>query len=543
MPRKPLATVLLHWSLFVVLVIAFVTGLRIAADTPGSSAAALAWLLPQGEVLLWHRWSGLLMPTVTVGYLVLLGVSNGFRRFRWSRARGVVQRIDLLLYAVALALLLLLLLTGLLQYTRPFVVPMPTLEALHRAAAWGLPLFLVGHIAVQLLLGGWRRLLSIFLPKAVLLSAALLAVGISGLALGAAWWLDRQSERLEIRSTATPPRLDGEANDPVWQQARPLHLLTANGANFPNGQSRVTVRAARDSERAYFLFEWEDPTRSQKHLPLVKSEQGWRVKQSALLKADENRYYEDKFAVMLARDRLAALASIHLGERPLADRPGPANGRGLHYTRDGSVIDVWHWKSVRNNPLRQADDNHFGPPADSYLPLLEDGASLKSAQQRAPQRYTGGYRKDPPMTWDGYGMNWEYFSEESMLPRRLPDDPRDIAHLQQADLSPENSDQGEWWQEWNDTQPYLSERDQLPIGTVLPMVLIKKQLGGDRGQVAARGVWTDGVWRLEMSRALQTGSANDVEIADGIYLWVAAFDHSQTRHTYHWRPVQLHFLD
>jgi len=62
---------------------------------------------------------------------------------------------------------------------------------------------------------------------------------------------------------------------------------------------------------------------------------------------------------------------------------------------------------------------------------------------------------------------------------------------------------------------------------------------GDRGDVAAVGAWCKGWWRLEVRRELETGSRFDVAIADGTYLWVAVFDHTQTRHSQHLHPVRL----
>jgi hypothetical protein len=40
-------------------------------------------------------------------------------------------------------------------------------------------------------------------------------------------------------------------------------------------------------------------------------------------------------------------------------------------------------------------------------------------------------------------------------------------------------------------------------------------------------------------RELETGSRFDVAIADGTYLWVAVFDHTQTRHSQHLHPVRI----
>jgi len=51
--------------------------------------------------------------------------------------------------------------------------------------------------------------------------------------------------------------------------------------------------------------------------------------------------------------------------------------------------------------------------------------------------------------------------------------------------------------------------------------------------------WQDGWWRMEVRRRLDTGSALDVAIGDGTYLWVSVFDHTQTRHSFHLRPLQL----
>jgi hypothetical protein len=44
-----------------------------------------------------------------------------------------------------------------------------------------------------------------------------------------------------------------------------------------------------------------------------------------------------------------------------------------------------------------------------------------------------------------------------------------------------------------------------------------------------------------MARSLKTGSKYDKDFVPGkdLYMWVAAFDHVQTRHTRHPRPVRV----
>jgi hypothetical protein len=290
----------------------------------------------------------------------------------------------------------------------------------------------------------------------------------------------------------------------------------------------VRIRAVHDDRFVYALIEWPDSTRSQKHLPLVKTARGWRVKQNEYDIQDEDDYYEDKLGVMLSRSPLAAGAgSAHMGPRPLADRPAPAGGRGLHYTADGSILDVWHWKSVRtgSSAMGQVDDNYFGGP---------------KAPGKPGDRYTGGYSQDPH-TGGGFRQNWERFDADLVTPLRLPQDPAILARLGRVNMDPRASDDGDFYLLMEETVPYSTELDIFPVGTVLPSVLVEGPFAGDRGDVQARGLWRDGWWHLELRRALDTGSPKDVPLSQEqpTFLWVSVFDHAQTRHSWHLRPLEV----
>jgi len=535
--RTDFATVIIHWIVVILFVASFVTGIRIAADAPDATwSQALAAYTLQGEVIVWHLWSAWGLAGIAVAYVVFMivarlgarivldrsrvrALSTGDRRTRW-------QSINILVYWLAFALLAVAIATGTAIYF-DLSGESQLLLTIHRIAAWSLVAYVAVHVAAQWMMTGVRGLLKILTPRLAFVVPALVAL-VAAVATAAAVF---QGDTLAIRSlhvarTSVPPRLDGIPGDFSWVAAEPVVFQTIRGQNLPNESVAVTVWAVHDGETAFFLFEWPDTTRSQKHLPPQKTEKGWRVIQTDFARSDEDAYYEDKFAVMLSNSsRFGALKSTHLGPRPLSDKPGPAGGRGLHYTENGSLLDVWHWKSVRTGPLGQIDDNFFGPPL--------------APPEKAGARYTAGYSKDPK-TGGGFAMNWESFSEDLVVPRWLPKDPAVLGRMAKVELDPAASDAGDWWIPEDLLVPYAAELDaKYPVGTVMPSVVISRPFQGNRGDVAAVANWQKGHWRLEVARKLDTGSSYDVPIQNGVFLWVAVFDNTQTRHSLHLHPARL----
>src|SRR6185437_2796679 len=113
-------------------------------------------------------------------------------------------------------------------------------------------------------------------------------------------WLAVDTLHIHRIASGDAPVLDGDTSDPVWRSARPFSLMTDQGDNFDGrGESRVEIRAVHDDAWAYFLFTWEDPTRSLKQLPLIKKIDGWHVLHDGYERGDEVAFSEDKFAVLL----------------------------------------------------------------------------------------------------------------------------------------------------------------------------------------------------------------------------------------------------
>jgi hypothetical protein len=366
------------------------------------------------------------------------------------------------------------------------------------------------------------------------------AIAITGAsAVVAADWLAVDSIQVHRIAAADAPILDGDTSDPVWRSIQPFSLMTNQGGNLDGkGESHVTIRAVHDGTWAYFLFTWEDPTRSLKQLPLIKQIDGWHLLHDGYERGDEQAFNEDKFAVLLTTMDvdLAGDRTFHASPQPVPGAPATMTGRGLHFTTTAGVYaDVWQWKATSGGSTGWMDDDHIGPPLEP-TPMQVNNA--------VP--YRGGFAPDPGTA--NYSNNFERPAEGAendaiVRPRRLPRDlAATLSRMGQLSLDPNvgEGDGARWFMTEAETMPYSQEVDRLiPIGTVIPGVIIAGEFSGDRADVRCAARWASGHWALEVARRLNTGSEFDVPIKTGVFMRVAAFDHSQIRHTRHVRPIRL----
>ena len=550
--RSDICTFSLHWILVFCVIISLFTGLHIAYDYHDSVTGVFAfWLSPlfvEGAVIEWHVWSSWFLTFIAIAYAVFIWWSQESIRIRldhsiWSRIERAWSSgrlwsdvsawfaLNVIVYQIAFILIGLMALTGWMLYVgQTFGLGYDTVTTIHGLLSYSFVIYIIVHVLAQLKIGAFWK---IFRPNLRHAVAATVAVVAAGTAVSAAYVFDRSDfSELTIAQIDLPPTVDGNANDAVWRKAVERTIHTHRGINLPDGEVPVQVAALHDEKRVYFKFRWPDPQRSQKHLPLVKHDDGWRVLQSEFEVNDEDHFYEDKFAVVIATKPTLGSGTVHLGQGLIPGPHRPTN-RGMHYTDDGSLADMWHWKSVRTGSMSPGlmDDNFFGPP----LPSKKDGA-----------RYTGGYGKDPKES-GGYSLNWTKVDETKALndtivhPNCVPADWGQFQHIVEADLDPNVGDVGAWFMHEDDCIPYDPAKDDLPAGTILPAVIVKGSFIGDRGDVHAEAEWKDGYWTMEASRALDTGSEYDVAInrERDTYLWVSVFNHTQTRHSQHLHPLHL----
>lgn len=582
---------ILHWGAVALLVTSLLTGLRIGADAPGRSwLQAISGILPGGDVWPFHVWSGIGLAIVTLSYGLYVrksGLSNHVALDR-NRIAGIAQKgrarwvsVHILLVWLVYGMTLAQLVTGTMLYLGRG----GTFVTVHYIVALAFLAFPIVHVAIQAGIGGLRQILRIFRPEPfapeaarsdfteMLLDAYLkqgakpqagkpvarkeparedaaataylhpaATVGAVALVLAAvALPLDRGSEsRLAIAQApdGTAPAIDGDLSDPVWKEAAPVSVKTMQGVNFADGTggSTVDVQAVHDGKHVYFAFTWDDPTRSLKHLPLIKKEDGWHLVHEQYDIEDEDNYYEDKLGVMFSRSREPGGGTAHLGKQPLKGMPAAYGGRGLHYTTDGSMADVWHWKASRGGMLGYVDDNFFGAPKKP-----------KPEEAEGKARYKAGYATDEGKAF--YKNNFKHEPAGGYAGQvKLEKLPKDLAAVTKAmghvdlDVTVSEDEGAKWWMTENETVPYSPELDKaIPVGTVIPGVLIAGKYEGDRADVKGAARWAAGRWTLEAVRLIDTGNKGDLPFENGLAMWVSPFDHSQTRHTRHMRPIILEF--
>ncbi len=551
-PRTDVGTLVLHWVTAIAFTVSLFTGIRTAGDALHAPVAKwLAPILPQGEIWTWHFVAGMTLFFCGSAYLLYMWRSGLAQRNALKKTRVLAMQapskmkwgaVNVALHWFVYALVVFLTATGVMLYLGyggwwVYV---------HSTAAFiGLGYIFV-HVVTHYLYGGWWQVFRVFRPAHLVITRAVrpkpVLIGVLvGLATVAALagidWTTR--ETLVMKRVERGPDLARLLDDPVWASARPVFVHTQQGINLGGtGESLVEIRAVNDGTNAYFAFRWEDPSRSVRRVPMIKQADGWHHLADNPYIDDVTTFYEDKFAVIFSPTAVFGAGGVaHFGPKPLADYPGSRNGRGLHYT-DGTIIDMWQWKPSRGGLLGHVDDMFIGPPTQ---PTPE-----QASQQL---RYQGGYWGDPGNAYYVYNFDLlrpsEYKAGQPVGVKRLP---KDLAATVKAmghwDPDPNGSvdDGSHWWMLESESVPYSKEEDaKIPVGTIIPGVVSMGEYTGDRNDVKGSAHWADGHWTLVTSRALRTGSKYDQDFVPGrdLYIWVSVFDHTQTRHTRHVRPVRL----
>lgn len=552
-----------HWAMVALLVVNILTGARLGwaymnsplGGAEGTWASILDSIAPEGLMLEWHVWSSWALAGVVGLYVIYLLKTKESRRLRLQKSDfaavwGSLKRRDFLrnkfalwsanviVYWLAFVFLAITFITGIAMYQLEWGVDQKlggygTQRLLHGIFAYAFIPYMIVHALLEWMFGTfWSIFKATFYAKR--LKAGVLGLVVATSLFGGLFLFNGRPRELvaERITAAEAPVLDGNPSDPAWAKAGSISVTTVKGVNLDDGHVDIHVKALHDAERVYFRLQWKDPNVSGMRYPLKKTEGGWKVLGSGFEGNDEVTYYEDKLSMYITDvPNGSCSATCHLGQDPMD--VGRKATWGLHYTTEGETGDIWHWKYVRTNSMNSdkpgvpghADDMYFGPPQ----------------APKEGKRYTGGYFDDPQP-----GGGYKYVHDKTNKDAKLADQFVKLKYLPKVlttatDNDPMAHHTGKWWLLKDEVIPYSEEADKaIPVGTHIPNIYVEP-FQGDRAHVLAKAVWNDGVWTLELSRALDTGSKYDVafKAERPVYITIAVYQNVQTRHSEQLKPFRF----
>lgn len=333
------------------------------------------------------------------------------------------------------------------------------------------------------------------------LLAALMAAGAGAAAA---------DDTLVAAKVAQPPKLAAGAGDSAWGKAKPLAVKLDGGANFKNGSTTATLKAVYSGDMLYLLVQYSDPTQSVRRSPYVKQKDGsWvKLKDPDDKGGDNNKYYEDKFALIWninnsikGFEQAGCMVACHAGE------PGKPFGN-KYAASEGELGDIWHLKTIRTGYIGQADDQYLD--------------HTRFDKDKAPE----AGRKSDPKTGGGYN--------DIKLVNGKPE-------FMNKNGIAANRKGGKYYLKEDEKAPF--DDSKFKAGDEVASIMVAP-FTGDRGDIAAAIKWSNGKWTAVLSRKLVTGSKYDVQFdkLDSTYLFgMAAFDNAQVRHAFQTGALKLKF--
>ena len=318
-------------------------------------------------------------------------------------------------------------------------------------------------------------------------------------------------ETLVSTRAGSPIVLDGMA-DKAWDKAEAITVTLEELPYEPNNgyegmrETDVSVKSLYDDNYVYFLITYNDPTKSLERFPWVKQEDGsWKKLANKDDTGHDNTYYEDKFAMFwdISTEGFEAegcMIACHL------DEPGDTSAGRKYTAADGETIDMWHAKYVRSLPMGMFDDQFVDHTTD---PKKNKNWGRKGDTGKGGYKNNDNSAKSAPAFMNLNGTEDDkYF----VIPSKKV--------------------------------PFV---DTFKEGDVVPGISIQPMMGG-RADILSRNHHENGMWTLEVMRALKTEGENaetqDVQFTDmgkAYPFGIAVFDNSQINHLYHLETLELNF--
>ncbi len=207
----------------------------------------------------------------------------------------------------------------------------------------------------------------------------------------------------------------------------------------------------------------------------------------------------------------------------------PAQVSGYAAGTADKVLDLWHWRGARSNPIAMADDQYIKSlPWAGSTSGSDDGGRKGDGPKDSSVFFNQGldgsgnpeYLLDPATTWGSFTFPWEQFWQTPFYYMTMPE----AASMGHTTPNPT-------------TIPYadaVTAGYAPTAGDTVPRRILRPGFGS-RADITAHGTTFTpespdgrlGVWRVQMQRKLTNGNDDDVQLVAGntyevgfeVHLW------------------------
>lgn len=284
----------------------------------------------------------------------------------------------------------------------------------------------------------------------------------------------------------------------------------------------LKVKAAYNDEQVFFRFEWPAEQGSIYHDYIHFQGGKWVTTQGSAPGIHPQRLYEDRVSFLLDDgsvryfDTAGGFVTVHEQMRFLSNQApaeevqkhpyiggklkqrdvrkyvpetrSSADWRDVRSTEEldalrkaGVFLDLWMWRSHRGGPIGYADDQWV-------LQYRNDDAGKAAFSDNWDAE-----KRQPRVMYDPDRVGFEALRWDDVIKHKLG--AKDIYYITPEMAKP--FDPSYKWKE----------------GDTVPRRLLRVP-EGSRGDIKAQGAWQDGIWRVDMTRLLDTGNPDDKALRD-----------------------------
>jgi hypothetical protein len=285
----------------------------------------------------------------------------------------------------------------------------------------------------------------------------------------------------------------GDAGSSVWNQAKEARMVLTGAGKFEGKDIELKTKSVYTKDEIFFRFEWPDKDKSMQ-------KNAWKFSGGKWNKIKAN---EDRMGLVFEINRIDKFATK--GCAVLCHNESK-NEKDWYYAVSSAKekADMWHWKSVRSNPVGYAEDGYVAFNATKEPEKGRKrgaGSGTKAKSNRTKDKSKPAYMQNP--------------STSASIPGTL-------LVSQAVDIK----DYG-----------IFKEGDEIPG------YMLNTPWKDSFADVKAKGVWQNGKWTVVLSRKLETGYDDDTQFntRKKYPFSLAVFDNSGEHDSYNAEPLKLQF--